>query len=116
MEKYFPSEAMIVTTTGRSMEHKVHVRYTLNKFHLCNTFFKKKKHGKGFESTFRDGKDHEASNTPKEQKACLSYFPSKVLNQKQTAQDCRNFDNSKDELCEVEIQAKTTSIQGQSII
>lgn len=66
--------------------------------------------------TFWDGKDHEASRTPKEQKACLTYSPPKELNKSQTAELCRNFNHPKDELREVDAQAETANIQAQSII
>ena len=68
-----------------------------------------------FSDTLRDSKNHEDSSTAKEQEARLTDSPSKVLNYSQTAQVCRNFNNTKDELCEVDAQAKTANIQAQSI-
>lgn len=66
--------------------------------------------------TFGDSKDQKASSTPKQQKTSFSYFPPQTLIQSKTAQVCRNFNKPKDELCEVDIQAKTTNIQAQSHI
>lgn len=63
-----------------------------------------------------DGKDHKASSTPKNQEGCLTYSSPNVLIESQIAQVCRNFNNAKDELREVDIHAKTADIQAQSII
>lgn len=66
--------------------------------------------------TLWDGKYPQTSSSSKKQHPCLTYSPPKVLDERQTAQTCRNFYYSKDELCEVDIQTKIANIQAQSIV
>lgn len=68
------------------------------------------------QSTFWNCKDCKTSTTSKAQEPCLTYFPPKVLDKRQTSQSCRNFYYTKDELCEVDIQAKIANIQTQSVV
>lgn len=61
-------------------------------------------------------KNPKTSSTSKEQHPCLTYSPPEALEQRQTTYTCRKFYSSKDELCEVDVQAKVANIQAQSII
>ena len=61
-------------------------------------------------ATIWNCKHHKASTASKEHSRGLTFSPPKVLNEYSTADACRNVYKAKNELSEVDIQAKTANI------
>lgn len=66
--------------------------------------------------TSGDSKYHKTSSTTKEQECSLTYFPSKSLDKRQTAKSPWKLHQTKNKLCEVDVETKIANIEAQSIV